>query len=62
MSNASRIVKPATDELPADLVELGEALARLPDAYRHQVEPLYGRVVESTRRRRRDSGISAGQH
>ncbi len=57
MSNASRIVKPATDELPADLVELGEALARLPDAYRQQVEPLYGRVVESTRRRRRILGL-----
>ena len=57
MSNASRIVKPTNDELPADLVELGEALARLPEAYRQQVEPLYGRVVESTRRRRRILGL-----
>lgn len=57
MSNASRIVKPVTEELPADLVDLGEALARLPEAYRQQVEPLYGRVVESTRRRRRILGL-----
>ena len=57
MSNASRIVKPVADELPADLVDLGTALARLPEQYRQQVEPLYGRVVESTRRRRRILGL-----
>ena len=53
MTNVSRIVKVNPDELPADLVELGNALNRLPSEYRQTVESLYGRVVESTRRRRR---------
>jgi hypothetical protein len=53
MTNVSRIVKVNPDELPADLVELGNALNRLPQEYRQSVESLYGRVVESTRRRRR---------
>ncbi|HEX3998145.1 MAG TPA: transcriptional regulator [Pirellulales bacterium] len=53
MSNASRIVKANPDELPADLVELGSVLARLPDEYRERIEPIIARVVESTKRRRR---------
>jgi hypothetical protein len=53
MSNASRIVKANPDELPADIVELGTALSRLPDEYRERIEPILARVVESTKRRRR---------
>ena len=53
MSNASRIVKANPEELPADLVELSAALGRLPDEYRERIEPILGRVVESTKRRRR---------
>lgn len=53
MSNASRIVKANPEELPADLVELSAALGRLPDEYRDRIEPILGRVVESTKRRRR---------
>ena len=53
MNNASRIVKANPEELPADLVELSAALGRLPDEYRDRIEPILGRVVESTKRRRR---------
>lgn len=53
MSNASRIVKANPDELPADIVELGTALGRLPDEYRERIEPILARVVDSTKRRRR---------
>jgi hypothetical protein len=57
MNNVSRIVKMNPEELPADLVELGTALNRLPDEYRKSVEAIYGRVVDSTRRRRRILGL-----
>jgi hypothetical protein len=57
MSGTARIVKMNQDELPADLVELGTALSRLPLEHRQSVEVFYGRVVESTRRRRRILGL-----
>jgi hypothetical protein len=57
MNNVSRIVKMNPEELPADLVELGNALGRLPLEYRQSVESTYGRVVDSTRRRRRILGL-----
>lgn len=54
MTQASRIVKAADAEaLPVDLVELGTALAALPVEHRQKIEPLFGRVLESTKRRRR---------
>jgi hypothetical protein len=53
MSHVSRVVKSIPEELPADLVDLGTILSRLPNEYRDQVEPIFLRVVESTRRRRR---------
>lgn len=53
MTSASRVVKADVELLPADMVELGQVLARLPSEYRDQVEPLFARVAESTRRRRR---------
>ena len=53
MSSASRIVKAEPQQLPADMMQLGEALAQLPPQYRDQVEPLFARVADSTRRRRR---------
>ena len=57
MSHVSRVVKSNVEELPADLVELGNALNRLPEEYRQSVEAIYGRVVDSTRRRRRILGL-----
>ncbi|MGC4003897.1 MAG: transcriptional regulator [Pirellulales bacterium] len=53
MSHASPIVKSQTDELPVDIVELAQVLQSLPIESRRLVEPVFARVVESTRRRRR---------
>jgi hypothetical protein len=44
---------PRSEELSTDVVELGSALQVLPDEYRQRLEPLFLRVVESSRRRRR---------
>jgi hypothetical protein len=57
MSQASRIVKNASEDLPADIVELSAALAQLPEPQRRQIEPLFARVLESTKRRRRILGL-----
>jgi hypothetical protein len=53
MSQPARILKPANDELPREITDLAEAIHRLPADSRDQVEALLGRVVDSTRRRRR---------
>ena len=42
-----------SEELPKDLVELRDLIAALPAEHRLVVEPVLGRVVESTKRRRR---------
>lgn len=52
MTNVSRVVKD-NEDLPADILELGDALLALPAEHRRLVEPLYQRVLESTKRRRR---------
>ena len=49
----SRILKPQTEHLPADVIELGHILANFPPEYQRLVEPIFARVVESTKRRRR---------
>jgi hypothetical protein len=41
------------DELPHELVELGRRIARLPAAYKTDLDPIYTQVVDSVRRRRR---------
>jgi hypothetical protein len=53
MSTTSRILKPQTQDLPADVIELSTVLASLPPEYQRLVEPTFSSVVESTRRRRR---------
>lgn len=53
MSDTSRVIKPAAEELPNDLVDLIQAVSELPTETRDRLEPLLGRVVESTKRRRR---------
>jgi hypothetical protein len=53
MTQASRIVKAASDEIPAELADLTAAVAQLPQSQRELIEPILIRVVESTRRRRR---------
>ncbi len=53
MSSAPRHSATNTEELPKDVVELNQLVAALPANYRSEIEPVLGRVVESTRRRRR---------
>lgn len=53
MSTAPRFSPANTEELPKDVIELGQLIANLPPQYRSQIEPVLERVVESTRRRRR---------
>jgi hypothetical protein len=57
MSQASRIVKPQGEELSSDMSELAAALSHLPLEHRQQIEPLFSRVLESTKRRRRILGL-----
>jgi hypothetical protein len=57
MSQASRSEKSQADELPADIQELAAAIRALPSELRQGLEPLVGRVLESTRRRRRILGL-----
>lgn len=53
MNNAPQQAAPETDELPRELTELMEKIAELPAEHRAVLAPSLGRVVESTRRRRR---------
>ncbi len=53
MNDSTRVIKPAAEELPADLVELIKIVGSLEPQVRDRLEPALGRVVESTRRRRR---------
>jgi hypothetical protein len=53
MSQSAQVVKPATDELPREILDLAEAVCQLPPESRARIEPLLGRVIDSTRRRRR---------
>ena len=53
MSDSTRVIKPAAEDLPTDLVDLVQAISQLDGAVRNRLEPLVGRVVESTKRRRR---------
>lgn len=41
------------NEIPREVLELVEAIGKLPDEQRHVVEPFLERVVDSNRRRRR---------
>jgi hypothetical protein len=41
------------DELPSELVDLSTLISRLPVEFRQRLEPVLGRVVDSTKRRRR---------
>jgi hypothetical protein len=45
------------DELPTDIQELAAALQALPAEARRQIDPLFSRVLESTKRRRRILGL-----
>jgi len=53
MSAKSRLPGDTTEELPRELLELGKRIAGMPAPYQRDLEPLYGQVVDSVRRRRR---------
>jgi hypothetical protein len=53
MNNPSHLALTQDTELPKDLVDLSQAIAGLSEGDRLRLEPLLGRVVESTKRRRR---------
>ncbi len=53
MATAPRFSTAKTDEAPKDMQELATLIASLPAEHRCRLEPVLGRVVESTRRRRR---------
>jgi hypothetical protein len=53
MSDQARVVKPETDDIPREMLDLAEVIKSLPENYRAEIEPSLGRVLDSTRRRRR---------
>jgi len=53
MSQQARNALPAVEEMPREILDLADAVQRLPHEHRLKVEPLLVRVVENTRRRRR---------
>jgi hypothetical protein len=53
MSVPARSVKPASEELPREVIDLLGVIAELPGEVRDRIEPFLVRVVESTKRRRR---------
>jgi hypothetical protein len=53
----TRSTTPVADELPIELVELARAMNRLPSEHRFALDPIFARVVESTKRRRRIMGL-----
>jgi hypothetical protein len=53
MSEPAPVMKPSTDEIPREILDLAEAINLLPDDCRQKVDPFLTRVIDSTRRRRR---------
>lgn len=53
MSSVPQAASNATEEHHQDMIELGNLIATLPAEFRTKTEPVFSRVLESTRRRRR---------
>ena len=53
MSKQVRPIKTDKEDLPREVVDLTEAVKKLPAEYRAEIEPVLNRVVDSTKRRRR---------
>lgn len=53
MKPGSRLSPNQSEQLPRDMIDLATAISRLPAEHRSQLEPVYQRVADSTRRRRR---------
>jgi len=53
MSDTTRVLKSTNDDLPTELTDLVTVICQMPAEVREKIEPMLGRVVESTKRRRR---------
>ena len=53
MSKQARVIKSELNEVPREVVDLVAAIKELPEEHRKTVEEALGRVVDSTKRRRR---------
>jgi len=53
MNDITRTAAPKTEDVPADLVELAEAISQLPTEQRAAIDPVMVRVMQGARRRRR---------
>jgi hypothetical protein len=53
MNSASRFSSEKSEELPNDILQLERMIAALPREYGAEIEPVFTRVLESTKRRRR---------
>ncbi len=53
MSGYQRLTGSNSEELPRELVELGQKIAELPEAHQPEMSRIYEQVVDSARRRRR---------
>lgn len=53
MSRQARIIKPSTEDVPREIVDLAAAIGQLPTEQREKIEPVLTRVIDSTKRRRR---------
>ena len=53
MSNAPRFNAKTIEEMPKEMSELAKLIASLPAEQRLVVEPVFARVMETTKRRRR---------
>ena len=53
MPPKSRFPDGTETDLPRELIDLAKAISALPDASQKDLEPVYSRVVDSVKRRRR---------
>ena len=53
MSDPAHTVKTPSEEVPREILDLAEAIARLPQEYRLRIDPLVSQVLENAKRRRR---------
>ena len=53
MSQQARVVRPTNEGIPAEVVDLANALALLPAEHAARIRPALNRVIDSTQRRRR---------
>ncbi|MBM4004597.1 MAG: transcriptional regulator [Planctomycetes bacterium] len=53
MTSVPQTAATGQEDLHQDMVDLGNLITTLPGEYRTRLEPVFARVMESTRRRRR---------